>query len=505
MKTETKHLLAWMLMAVLAVLTLFPAQITAKAAGGTPVISYATHVQNIGWQTPVSGGAVSGTTGRSFRLEAIAISIDSAGATDSLGNPLTGTVTTTVHCQDYGWLPKTETPVGAGKVANLIGGRNYAGTTGRSKRLEAIRIALSGSIAAEYDIFYRVHVQNIGWQDWVRNGELAGTTGRSLRLEAIEIRLVKRISYKDTPVLSYSAHSPAYGWDAARSEGIAGTTGKSQMLDALTVSVNGKGIGGGISVSAHVQNIGWQSAVGSGQTAGTVGRNLRMEAVKISLTGDLAFYYDIYYRVHIQDKGWLAWAKNGAPAGSAGGSKRVEAIELLLLSKEATPLQPQGPAFINFDWKSYPGSLSVRVNKQANCVTVYKGTTPVKSMICSAGPATPEGSFNVAMKWRWLGLVGGVSGQYCTQIQGDYLFHSVPYTQYGNIRSLQTAEYNKLGTLASHGCIRLTVEDAKWIYDNCPTGTPITIYSSADPGPLGKPSAAKLPPNQTWDPTDPGL
>ena len=56
------------------------------------------------------------------------------------------------------------------------------------------------------------------------------------------------------------------------------------------------------------------------------------------------------------------------------------------------------------------------------------------------------------------------------------------------------------------GCVRLTVEDAKWIYDNCPSGTYVEIYDSEDPGPLGKPEALKLDadsPNKGWDPTDP--
>ena len=33
-----------------------------------------------------------------------------------------------------------------------------------------------------------------------------------------------------------------------------------------------------------------------------------------------------------------------------------------------------------------------------------------------------------------------------------------------------------LGQKASHGCIRLRVEDAKWIYQNCESGTVVVIY-----------------------------
>jgi len=62
------------------------------------------------------------------------------------------------------------------------------------------------------------------------------------------------------------------------------------------------------------------------------------------------------------------------------------------------------------------------------------------------------------------------------------------------------------GTSASMGCIRLTVEDAKWIYDNCKSGTTVEFYTSEDPGPLGKPDAIKITEHEEyrgWDPTDP--
>ena len=96
----------------------------------------------------------------------------------------------------------------------------------------------------------------------------------------------------------------------------------------------------------------------------------------------------------------------------------------------------------------------------------------------SGGSGTPLGDFSLDgwYRWEWLGLVGGVSGQYCTQIYGDYLFHSVPYTERYNKGSLQPGEFDKLGTSCSHGCIRLQVADAKWIYDNIPYGTKVVTY-----------------------------
>lgn len=155
----------------------------------------------------------------------------------------------------------------------------------------------------------------------------------------------------------------------------------------------------------------------------------------------------------------------------------------------------------------------IKVNRTCNVVTVYSKdsngeyTVPVKAMVCSVGTGgnTPTGTFTTSDKYTWRALYGGVYGQYATRITGHILFHSVPYyTQSKD--DLEWEEYNKLGQAASAGCVRLTVADAKWIYDNCKSGTTVIIYDSSDPGPLGKPSAQKISadsPNRGWDPTDP--
>lgn len=154
------------------------------------------------------------------------------------------------------------------------------------------------------------------------------------------------------------------------------------------------------------------------------------------------------------------------------------------------------------------GAWSIKVNQGTNVVTIYRGSTPVKALLCSVGlnGATPNGTFTIMDKLRWHELMGPSWGQYCEHITSDILFHSVPYSRYQNPYSLSAASYNKLGTAASHGCIRLNVASAKYIYDNCPVGTKVTVFvgTSAD-DPLGKPTVAKIPSSQTWDPTDPNL
>ncbi len=155
----------------------------------------------------------------------------------------------------------------------------------------------------------------------------------------------------------------------------------------------------------------------------------------------------------------------------------------------------------------------IKINRMQNCITVYtldengEYTIPCKAMVCSTGlyNATPSGTYQISTKYRWRELYGGVYGQYATRIHGAILFHSVPYYTKSN-DNLCTDKYNKLGQQASMGCVRLTTEDAKWIADNCPSGTWVEIYDDEDPGPLGKPEAVKIDtdnPNRGWDPTDP--
>ncbi len=154
----------------------------------------------------------------------------------------------------------------------------------------------------------------------------------------------------------------------------------------------------------------------------------------------------------------------------------------------------------------------IRINRAMNTVTVYVQdedgyyTQPYVAFVCSTGAATPLGTYRTFNKSYWRLLYGPCYGQYVTDIVGDILFHSVPYyTQ--DKGDLEYNEYNKLGTAASMGCIRLCVRDALWIFNNCPIGTTVELYDDWDsPGPLGKPGSIWIDPdspNRGWDPTDP--
>lgn len=168
---------------------------------------------------------------------------------------------------------------------------------------------------------------------------------------------------------------------------------------------------------------------------------------------------------------------------------------------------------LNENIRTYTGKQSlyqIKVNRQMNCVTVYtydskgKYTIPVRAMVCSCGlnKGTILGEYKIYFQKEWNALLNNVYGHYVSGISGNYLFHSVPYYSTDESR-LETEEYNRLGNDGSLGCVRLAVADTKWIYENCPVGTPVTIYDDSNPGPLGKPEAIRIADLENgWDPTD---
>lgn len=133
----------------------------------------------------------------------------------------------------------------------------------------------------------------------------------------------------------YGAHVANIGWQTSVKDGAtAGTTGRALQMEALMVDLSG--VSGGVTYRAHVANIGWMGWVTNKQVAGTTGRALQMEAVEIKLTGNAAAYYDIQYRVHIGNVGWQSWESNGATAGTTGENKRIEAIQIRLVAKSSS-------------------------------------------------------------------------------------------------------------------------------------------------------------------------
>ena len=131
-----------------------------------------------------------------------------------------------------------------------------------------------------------------------------------------------------------------------------------------------------------------------------------------------------------------------------------------------------------------PYKLVVDVSDQRVYVYQWNGSsfgTCINEMICSTGKKgpsteTPLGTFQMdgptgTGEWYWFSTYSCYA-KWASRIVGGILFHSVVYSKN---KVLNKTSVRKLGRPASHGCIRLTVEDAQWIYENCPSGTTVVI------------------------------
>lgn len=455
----------------------------------SPRITYQAHSQSIGWQGKVSDDELAGSVGRAKRLEALKIELPEP--------EYAGGIVYRAHVQSEGWQEWRSD----GQVA---------GTSGMSRRIEAIEIALTGEMAEHYDVYYSVHMAKIGWSDYVANGETAGSTGLSKRIEAIKIQLVRKET-EGAPsqggvryVRGFESGDFFYSGQIRR----AGSTGYVQQgntmgaaegnsqLQHITLHLNraddGRIPAGAITYSTHVSGRGWIDWVENGNASGSPDDAHGLEAVKIALSGDLANYYDIYYRACIEDYGWLGWAMNGQAAGSTGCSYRLEALQIRLVSKDAgkpganadyytetkKPKMPQDQQDMLARANLYSSMTPylLMVNRDTHRVGIFQGSLGNWEYVyywpCSDGaPSTPTvtGEFTVQGKGMYFDS-GAARCYWYTQFYGNYLFHSVLYNKDGSLMD------GRLGMGLSHGCVRLQIDNAKWIYDNIPRGSKVVVY-----------------------------
>ena len=317
-----------------------------KYGASVPLIQLSADAKGKGWQFPsTESGQITGTVGQSIPMDAFKMNVSGSVA---------GSINATVHFSSLGWVgPKVASSSNAAYSSWPQQG------TVNSWQMEAVKFTLSGDLAKYYDIEYRAHVAGNGWMAWVRNGAQAGTTGQALSLQALQVRLIKKsgvtpptsttTTTTSTPPTStttttttapaalshtsYRVHQQAYGWGSTVTDGAQAGIISGYRLEALQLSITGGQYTGGVTYRAHVSGVGWQSYVSNGATAGTTGQSLRMEAVQIYLTGELANHYNIEYRMYVKGIGWQGWVRNNAVAGTTGQALQTEALQIRLVAK----------------------------------------------------------------------------------------------------------------------------------------------------------------------------
>ncbi len=317
---------------------------------GAATLSVQAHGQDYGWQAAVASGQVAGTTGLGKRLEALRVSVGG----------VSGTVQLQAHVSDQGW--------------DSGWSDGQAGTTGMSRALEAVRIRLTGDVAASYDIYYRVHAANVGWLGWAKNGDAAGTQGYGHAIEAVEVLLVPKgeagpatgdaFKARAATSISVAANVAGRGWQAGVTAGkTAGTTGQSRALAGLSMNVDqATWVGGSVQYRVSTSLSGLSGWADAGARLSSVTGNAAVQTMQVRLTGDMAEAYDVYYRVHAGGVGWMAWAKNGEEAGCDAVANRAEAVQVVLVAKGGQAPSSKDAAAVN----AYLPNAAARLQGQAH-------------------------------------------------------------------------------------------------------------------------------------------
>ena len=143
-----------------------------------------------------------------------------------------------------------------------------------------------------------------------------------------------------------------------------------------------------------------------------------------------------------------------------------------------------------------PAAYKFEVDIKNQVVKVWKYNTETqaytdldRAFLCATGTTrypTPLGTFTLTGRKsahckfpNW----GGGEARWWTKITSEIAFHSVLYSNSSDDSTLKVGSLTGLGKRGSHGCIRLTVADAKWIYDHVKEGMQVWIHdgAAADP------------------------
>lgn len=419
-----------------------------------------------------------GTIGKSAALKGLKLKIK-----DTV---YTGGVQYQVYTPQYGWLSYCKD--GA-----------LAAVKGKPARIEAFRASLTGKLKKQYDLWYRVYVSGLGWLSWASNKKVAGTKGFSRQVEAIEFAVTKKGAAQpagsSTYGVAFASYQPkmissrAYiktSWVAyKKSPKVSGSPKRSLAMKALQATINEKGsLPGALSYRIYAGGA-WTSWCENDQVVGN--KKNGIEAIGFKLTGAYKKLYDIYYRVHVSHEGWLGWAKNGQAAGSKTAKKGLDGFQIKLVPKgEEAPgstknhfvkksffLDDMSKRALNYS--SATGWL-IMIDNGSSRVGIYQGSKGnwkrVKYCWASCGKSstpTVKGEFTVGDKGYVFG--DGYSCYYWTQIYGAYLFHSVLYHP-GTFNIMD----GTLGHNVSHGCVRLAIENARYIQEHVPSGSKIVSY-----------------------------
>lgn len=295
-------------------------------------VMYRVHVQNIGWQEWKTDGEMAGTEGKSLRLEAIQIKI--------VPKVRKGKVALETAINGSTYYSPTSIKVVGWKMSNVSNTKIRAYIDGSSTPIDESLITYkkrNDVLTAIFGYGTEIENPNPGFEFSINTTNM--TSGEhTIRIELCTSNnekiqeITTKINIDRNLHVQYKSHVQNIGWQGNVIDGqMSGTSGKSYRIESMNISLINAPSNAKIIYRTHVQNIGWQSWKTNGEMTGTSGRSLRIEAIEIKLEN--MDDYTVEYQVHIQDKGWSSWYIDGETAGTVGQGKRIEAIRIRLVKK----------------------------------------------------------------------------------------------------------------------------------------------------------------------------
>ena len=296
--------------------------------------------------------------------------------------------------------------------------------------------------------------------------------------------------------VTYSAN----GGDDVKEKKTAGATSGTTSISKIAASLSSSTLDGGIQYRIMGSDNKWSDWQSDGDTASAksgTGTNV----IEFKLTGEVAKYYKVCYRVNVNYYGWMQWGING----KAAGIKKIEDItargyQLKLVAKDKKSPKHNVRFAVKYGGGKYnkivnavyeskvedmtsSTGYAIVLSTDYNRVGVYKKSGGewelYKMMACGTGkPGSPtiKGTFHIGEKGYCFDTKGNDGTcWYYSQISGNYLFHSW-ITKLHNINIKKYAHQTSRNI--SHGCVRLTLSNAKWLQQTIPCGTTVKIFGS---------------------------
>ncbi|MGN0072852.1 MAG: L,D-transpeptidase family protein [Coriobacteriales bacterium] len=380
--------------------------------------------------------------------------------------------------------------------------------------VQALRFSLDeqSTAAQYYSLRYRVKQRDCGWLGWAQDGQSAGSYSSKWKISEVELKLVPRDAEPETSSVpaylgktsvsaSYSLKNAAGSVKSASELGATAGKNSTSASSAIRIAASSSSadVPGSISYKVYQKGKGWSASAKQGSYAGSSSSKACITGIKMNRSSKLATFYDLYYRVYLKGYGWMGWAKNGALAGTTSYVDfPVTAYQLRLVPKGSAAPGKTANASSGKEGVLKEPAIAKRMQAKAKnlssnttyllltdttyCRTAVftgsKGNWTLKYLwkagVGAWGSETPKGTYTTSSHVPVFGAEKGYNCWYgtCFDENREILFHSEVY----NIGSKTQMQSGGLGTHVSHGCVRLALKNAKWIYENVPLGTKVLIF-----------------------------